>query len=477
MAASVLGASAATGLLIASPGGPRIALAAGAGFFLAVFAFRSPRLVLTPLVVWFVTLGLARRLISGVSAVAVWGDPLLLVGAGTWLVLAGVAARRGPLAGRERLATMVVVLAVLLGVSALNPLQGGLTVGLSGALLVVVPMAAFLVGRVFVDDNLLRRLLVLVAWLGLVVAIYGLYQTFVGFPPWDQRWLAAYGYTALNVGGVIRAFSSFSAASEYAGFLGIAVVIWVALARSLSRASVGAAALGLLGTALWYESSRGIIVLTVAAVGMVFAARAGLTLRRSLFFAVAALLALPLAINRLVPDQFSDNAGGRLSQHQAQGLADPFGTGSTLPGHIDLVAEGIIDAVHNPLGVGVGAVTIAGGKYGGTVRPTEADPGNVAVAAGFPGLLAYLTLVVIAMTRLYRQAERQRDPLSLAALGIITVTFFQWLNGGQYAIAFWPWLLLGWSDARRTRGLDAASLRASNGHVPIADHLQESIGR
>lgn len=445
---ALLGASAATGILIASPGGVRIAMAVGAGSFLVVLALRVPRSVLVALVVWFVTLGLTRRLVSGISAKEAYGDPLLMVGAVTWAFLGLVAVRLGALANRSRVTSAVLVLAALLAASAINPLQGGLAVGLSGALVVVLPMAAFLVGRAIVDDDLLKRLLLVVAWLGLVAAVYGLYQTFVGFPPWDERWVTEHGYAALNVGGVIRAFSSFSAASEYASFLGITIVVWLAYARGLARTSVGVAALGLLGTALWFESARGSIALTVVAVGLVFTARAGLTLNRSLLVGAALVIALPTVIGRLAPTQFSDAAGDRLAQHQVEGLTDPFGSSSSLPGHIDLVAAGIGNAVHDPLGVGVGAVTIAGDKYGGTARPTEADPGNVAVAAGFPGLLAYVLVVLLAVPRLYRLAVRRRDPLSLASLGIVIVTSLQWLNGGHYATAFWPWLILGWSEAR-----------------------------
>lgn len=453
--AFVLGGFAAAGLLVASPGGVRLVTAMAASLFLVVFAVRSPRSLLLALVVWFVALGLTRRVVSGVSPKEAYGDPLLLVGAATWAVLAVVALRRGALEDRGPLTKAVVALAALLGASALNPLQGGLAVGLSGALLVVVPMAAFFVGRSLVDDGILQRLLTLVGWLGLVIAVYGLAQAFVGFPPWDARWIDDQGYTALNVGGVIRAFASFSAASEYAAFLGMAIVVWVAKARGSSRTSFCLLALALLGTALWFESARGSIVLTVIAIGSVLTARAGFTLGRSLLVGGAVLLVIPFVISRFVPAEFSGNSAGRLAEHQVEGLGDPFGKGSTLPLHIETVVGGIRNAVSDPLGVGVGAVAISGEKYGGTVKQTEADPGNVAVAAGVPGLLAYLAVVLLAVPRLYRQASRRRDRLSLAALGIVVVTSFQWLNGGHYATAFWPWLILGWSDARHRRAAGA----------------------
>lgn len=440
----------AVGALVAQPGGLRLAVAA-AGLLLVFVALQVPRSVVVGLIVWLVALGTVRRIASGVSPKEAYGDPLLLVGAAAWVTLGVAATRRGAFARRSRLTNAVLSLGAVLLLSAFNPLQGGLTVGLSGALLVVVPMAAFLVGRALVDERLLGQLLRIAAWLGVSVALYGLYQTFTGFPPWDATWIKNEGYEALNVGGTIRPFASFSAASEYAGFLGIAVVIWVARARSAVRWPVAAVALGLLGAALWYEAARGATVLTVAAVALVLTARAGLPLGRSLLVGACGLLILPVVISQLAPGQFSDGAGDRLAEHQVAGLSDPFGEDSTLPEHIDRVALGIVGAVRDPLGIGVGATTTSGDKFGGTTATTEADPGNVAVATGFPGLVAYLAVVVVGVPRAYRLAAQRRDATSLAALGIVAVTSLQWLNGGHYAVAFWPWLVLGWVDVAYAR--------------------------
>ena len=64
---------------------------------------------------------------------------------------------------------------------------------------------------------------------------------------------------------------------------------------------------------------------------------------------------------------------------------------------------------------------------------------------GLPGLLAYTVVFVVGFRRAYRRA-RSSEPLAAAALGVLVVTLFQWLNGGQYAVALLPWLILGWLD-------------------------------
>ena len=60
-----------------------------------------------------------------------------------------------------------------------------------------------------------------------MAALYGLFQQFVKFPTWDLVWIDSKGYTALNLGsGIVRAFSFFSSAQEYAVFLSVGVVAW-----------------------------------------------------------------------------------------------------------------------------------------------------------------------------------------------------------------------------------------------------------
>jgi O-antigen ligase len=75
------------------------------------------------------------------------------------------------------------------------------------------------------------------------------------------------------------------------------------------------------------------------------------------------------------------------------------------------------------------------------------------VALGIPGLIAYAVILVAGLRRMYRLARSRRDPLAVVALGIVVVTTLQWFNGGQYAVAFLPWLAFGWADnaSRRSR--------------------------
>jgi len=448
------------GWLVPSPSYIRLMMAGAVLVLLLGLVIRSPRSMLYLLLGWLAVLGTLRRLVTTVGSAGSLGDPLLLVGPAAWVLLAAAAISHGALGQRTRLANTVLFLTALLTVSVINPLQGSPLVGLGGFLLVVPPMLAFWVGRGLLDDETLRRVVIVVAGLAIPTAGYGLVQTLIGFPSWDARWIIEDAYVALNVGGAIRPFASFASAAEYAGFLAMGTVSWLALGRKLLYLPLALAPIGLLGIALWLESARGIIVFTLAAVWLILAARRGLPLRWALLVGVALLASLPLVVGRLAPDQFSSSATGDLVTHQVQGLSDPFGQESSLPGHISLVTNGLQQAIVNPLGRGVGAITAAAGKYGGSIAGTEADPGNAAVAVGAMGLVAYILLVLRGLPLAYRIAAQRRDIVALAALGILCVTFLQWLNGAQYAVAPLPWLVLGWLD--RQPGLGASSADPSN---------------
>ena len=432
-----------------SPALSRGAVGLSVALALVAMATLAPRLALYGLVTWLAVLGLVRRLLTSLGSTAdTLGDPLLLVGPVLLVVLFAVAVERGAMRDSTPLSKSVLALTAVLALSALNPLQGGISVGLGGALLVVVPMLAFWVGRSLLDEYSVGVLIRLLAGLAVFAAIYGLMQTFYGMPHWDQAWITDEGYAALNVGGTIRAFGMSSSASEYAALLGVGILAWRAIAHSPLRLLVAVTALALLVVALWLTSGRGIVVLTLAALWLTFAAARQMRMRRALAAGALLLLLLPTAVSYLMSSPQGSGHIESLTTHQVEGLSDPFGDNSTLGAHFGLVVDGITQTVVNPLGRGVGAITNAASKFGGTEAGTEADPGNAPVAAGFIGLVLYLLVAGYGLTCCYRLARSRRTMPAIAALGIVVVTFLQWLTGGQYAIIVLAWLLLGWVDSQ-----------------------------
>jgi hypothetical protein len=368
---------------------------------------------------------------------------------------------RGGLRASSPLAKAVALLSLLSLVEAANPLQGGLREGLGGILYLTVPMLAFWIGRSLVDEVMLRRLLWLVAVLALVEALYGLVQTLGGLPSWDARWVQTNGYAALNVGGATRAFGSFASSAEYDIFLAIGLVCWVALLsrKWTFRLPISLAAIALLGWALVLESGRGSVFLTVVAVFVMLAARAG---RRLGGAAVAGIVGITVLIfvagqfgGTTVPTRTSSAPGvSALTSHLVEGLASPTGSQSTLSTHTTELLRGITSAFTHPLGSGTGSVGIAASHFGPAQTVpgqtlgfgTENDPGNAGEAFGLLGLLLYVLILVLGFAATYGLAAHRRDAVGLGALGLVVVTLLQWLNGDLYSVSWLVWLTLGWVD-------------------------------
>lgn len=444
----VLAAGAVIGALLTGGAAIRLAIVGTmAVLALGVWTLR-PRALFYVLVLWTAELGLVRRLVSyDLVSNGSGTDPLLVVLPFLLLLLAAAGVGAGALRRRTRLANGVNVLTGLVFVGALNPLQGSLTAGIV-SLVFFIPLVAFWAGRK-IDDDVLRRVMTLVAVLAVGAALYGFGQLILGFPTWDEHWLAEQGYTAIRVGSVVRPFASFSAASEYATFLALGTLLWLWLRPLGVRKSFAVIPVVLLAVALVYASGRGIVFALIGTLGLLLATRRRLGLVSAPIAFIGAVLLLPFVVSRVAPAPSPAAVGPQvLVSHQLQGLGDPTGNTSTLGGHFALVLDGIKSAFTHPLGRGISLVTIAGAKFGGVTAGSEADVSNAALAMGLPGLLAYLFVFYQAFTRGYRVAVARGDPLSLAALGVISLTVLQWLNGGQYAVAYLSWLAIGWIDAR-----------------------------
>lgn len=437
--------SVATGWLLASPQSLRLAILVVAALAIVGIGSRIPRTLLLLMVVWLTALGFLRRVVT-VGAGTTATDPLLLIGPLALGALLVVAARSEAFRRLTTLSKAVLVLNLLTLLGALNPVQGSVNAGLAGLIFVLMPVLAFWVGRALVDDRTLRRVLLLVAALAVPAAVYGLWQTFVGFPSWDRNWISSSGFGALNVDQTIRPFSVFSSAAEYGFFLAIGIAIWLSLSTRLSRVVPAGAAVFLLAAGLLYEASRTVAVVLVGALGIALAARRGVRPGAAIVVGAVAVVALSYGA-RHVGARGTPGTASALVAHQVQGLSNPFSSeSSTALGHLSLVVSGVRSAFTNPAGSGVGAVTIAGSKFGGTNQNTEADPSNAAVALGLPGLLSYLVILVSGLATVYRLALRRRDSLAMAALTVVLAMTPEWLNGGQYAVAYLPWLVLGWAD-------------------------------
>jgi hypothetical protein len=410
-------------------------------------------------------LGLIRRLLIPVSGWPPY-DPLLLIAPVVVLTLVFLSWWGRTLSWNATpLSRSLTFFVAWMAVEMVNPV-GGVLGNIAGGIYIVVPLLWFYVGRVYADRVWLRETLVYVLVSCVLIGSYGLYQTFVGFPPWDAAWLQLGGYTALHVGGVIRAFGTLPSSAEYGSCMAIGMVVSFAL---LVRGGPSVrhwrpllvSAFAITGLALILESQRGALVDALIACIVLWSAT-GTTSRAVRSRWLGAIATAGAVYLLFAPSLQHLSVGGRFSglvTHETSFFADPLGRNSTLPGHLRLVLEGITNGVRWPLGYGPGAVSI-GGKLGvGTAAGgTEFDLSNAFTAGGVIGGLLFLPLWVRAWFQLSASVGG-RDWAMAAVLGIAVAAFGNWLNGGQYFVSALVWLLLGIHDgilANTTKGVGAS---------------------
>lgn len=429
---------------------------------MAFLAFSSPRTAIMVLPVWMTLLGFFRRFTPGGGNTTLSGDPMLLIGPVAIIILWLVSNQKGLPTPKTPLSRVVFAFNVVALLEAANPAQGSLLAGTAGLLFIFVPTLAFWVGRRFVDEALLWRVAWTVAILSLLSACYGLYQQFVKFPTWDLVWIDSKGYTALNLGsGVVRAFSFFSSAQEYAVFLSMGVVSWAALATRRVRwpLPLHLAALATVATALFYESQRTSVFITAMALGVIYGARRRM---RPVTVGIAGVISVVLLVvfagaiggggGGSSALQGEQSASSVLVNHQLDGITDPTGSGSSLPGHIKATRVGINQGFKHPLGHGSSSVNLASSRYTAKdVKGTEYDPGNMGIAFGIFGLVIYVLLLFRLTGTGYSMAVRRRDPLGVFVLGIVMATFLQWTNGNLYSVCWLLWLVVGAGDGISAR--------------------------
>lgn len=405
--------------------------------------------------------GFRRLLIE----VAPWTsyDPLVVLGpitAGALLLrplAAGVSLQRVP-----RLAVAITLLAGLAILEVGNPGGGGIKAGVTGLVFILGPLLWFYVGMTFGGSRALDALFKGAVAVAVVVALYGLAQTFAGFPVWDQDWLSWLRVSqgslgAFQVNNSVRAFASFSSFAEYATYLSAAVVVTVAW--MLRRGRGAGVVLVILLPALFLASARGPVLLAAfASLCLVMVTVSSLRRR-----AAVALVAAVVVIGGSAV--LSSNAGSSngLISHEASGLSNPFSSqSSTLGVHTAIIVAGLRAGLANPIGSGTAATNLAGQKLGGAAdftsaraayaqssglngsqNGTEFDISDAFVSMGLLGGLLYIGIVIGCFALCWRAARTRRDFASYASLGLLIVMIGQWANGGYYALAPMLWFVVG----------------------------------
>lgn len=436
----------ASSFLFQTQDGQRVLLVIALFGGLSMLLTFSPHVGVPALLIYLAFLGGVRRWLIPVLG---WpqADPLLLVAPllAILFFLNLLPTRRLPT--EKGLPRLLNFLLVIMAVQIVNPLQGGLAVGIAGALFYIVPVMWFYLGYFKGSSALLRRLFGVAGGISIVAALYGLYQTWFGYLPSEERWVQLTHMQALHVGDGNRAFAFFTFAAEYDWFLCLGIIIfWAAFLRGKYIALLP---VPLLGLAVFFESGRGPIVSTLAACVALWAIQ-GRSLKvwlpRGALALVLAVAGLVFSLQQAQQIDFSPQAQ-ELVNHQTSGLLDPTNAKTSTAGvHTEMLLNGFAEGFKIPVGKGLGATTIAAQKFGAGEGSTELDLSNMFVSLGLVGGFLYLAIVGIISVRAVRFWQQTRTGIALVIVGILFLNFGQWLNGGQYSIAFLIWFCIGTLD-------------------------------
>jgi hypothetical protein len=410
-------------------------------------AAMRPTVAIVLVFIYVSLMGDIRRYIV-VQSGPVSNDPLLLVGPAVAAACILMAFVKRQFILRTPTSKLLLVLMSMMALEVLNPLQGGLTVGLAGGLFFVVPLMWFWVGQAWGSAEFLEKLLFRVfVPLAVLASLLGLMQAYFGYLHYEALWFRITTESASRPD--MRPFSFFSSWSEYAFFVDAALVL-VLTPLLVNRFRVVTLLAPLFGFALVIQTVRESIAGVVVALCVLWAGqgRSKAAIGSRLILAVVfAAVSLGLGLNMLREADVSKEIEKNIT-HTADGFLDV--ENSTAGSHLALMQQGLIYGVTNPIGLGLGGPTIAGLKAGGF--SSEIDVSDMAIACGIGGAILYLVLLALIVRSAVIDWRDHRRMTAFYVLGLIASQPGHVLGGGHYAITIIVWFTIGTFD--RIQSLD-----------------------
>jgi hypothetical protein len=372
--------------------------------------------------------------------------------------------RATPLAG------FVSILAAIFVIEILNPLQGGIMIGLSGAMLILVPVSWFYFGQA-TNARFMRIALQLIVFLAILTSIYGVYQLLWGYPQFERYWLENVEfYASIGVGHVKRPLATFTSAEEWGRYIAMGVLIALGFGAGTTRLRNRAGwflCAAALATVLLFTGQRtAIFGLLLGFVCLVLLGAKDLrgVVVRLLVLLTPLLLVVTLAKPPSEEDMWNKDdteTVGTLLSHTQRGTLSPTGEESL---YVRLeVWQDLVTSVipYRPLGSGLGAGSLGALKFSNDAGDIAIDNFVLvlAVACGIPGALLFLWILGRATLFAFRQTRRETEDSSNATVARIVAALMPvfilnnifGLTFSLYAVAPVGWLLIGWISAQEGR--------------------------
>lgn len=394
-------------------------------------------------IIYLAFIGLIRRALIPIAG---WSsfDPLLILIPIFTVILAILMFwehKNNPHEQREKPDKLMALLFGMSCIHIINPL----TLGLVASMFILIPWLWYYISFFKFNKTMIKHIMNTIELLGVIIALYGLYQSFFGLLPFEMDWVNISGYAALYLAeDTVRAIGTFPSAHEFVYF--ITITFSISFARmivdrfKIIHALVSITAL----TAIILAGSRMVIFFICLAIFMVIViTRKRLIARVSAGVIVAiGFIILWSTFPQINPAWFG--SAEPVIKHVIGGLADPLSEEQTGIGHIERVVDGAKNIYTNPFGNGIASITKAADKAETSQSmSTEIDISNMIVALGLGGII-YMVVIGITIYRSIWLIYHQRQMEHVVTLGILISTLGQWLNGGFYLTPMIVWLFVGW---------------------------------
>jgi O-Antigen ligase len=368
------------------------------------------------------------------------------------------------------LANVVSILAAIFLIQIFNPLQGGIMIGLSGAMLILVPVSWFYFGQV-VSFRFLRIVFQLIVGLGILCSLYGVYQLIYGYPRFEQYWLENVEfYVSIGVGHVKRPLATFTNAEEWGRYIAMGALIAFGFGagtkRLLNSAGWFICSVGLSTVLLFTGQRTAIFGLILGFVSLILLGARnfrGVALRLVLLLIpilLIVLLAKPPSEDEMWNKEESETVGTLIS-HTQRGTLKPTGEES-LYVRFEVWQDLITNVIpYRPLGAGLGAGSLSALKFADKAEETAIDNFVLvlAVAGGIPAVLLFLWVLGRSSQFAFRHTRRAAPATQEAAIARIVAALMPMfvlnnvfgLTFSLYAVAPIGWLIIGWISAEEGR--------------------------
>lgn len=368
------------------------------------------------------------------------------------------------------LALPVSILGLIYLLQVFNPLQGGLSVGLSGALFMLVPVVWFYFGQTIKGSFVLTVFKMMVV-IGILTSLYGLYQLAYGFPSFEQYWVDnTEFYNSISVGHVKRALGTFSSAEEWGRYIELAAIVafgFVVGAKNKLRSVAWLLAGAGLSTMLLLTGQRTAMfgMILGVLIFLLIGARSGRAVfARLMWVLIPALLITILAKAPTNDDMLShgeDERMGAVLSHTARGTLRPTEEASLQERLTNWTSLATDLIPYRPFGIGLGGTSLGAWRFNSALDlpPIDSYFISTVITCGLPTALLFIWILFRATRmswRAYResvnhpqQARLWRITASLMPVLILNSFFGNTFT--LYSVAPIGWLLVGWISAQQTR--------------------------